>query len=119
MPITRIFRNGNSQAIRIHAEPVYAETQTEVEIERIGDELRIRPVRRSLAGALDRFARFAPDFMAQGRENEEQRDSGGLLMPRYMFDTNMCVYPMRNQPEAIARRLAQGYVADVIMSSVT
>jgi antitoxin VapB len=78
MPITRIFRNGNSQAIRIPAELAYPETQKEVEIDRIGDELRIRPVRRSLAGALDRFARFAPDFMAQGRESEDQCDREGF-----------------------------------------
>ncbi|SAL32399.1 SpoVT/AbrB-like protein [Caballeronia cordobensis] len=74
MPITRIFRNGNSQAIRIPAELAYPETETEVEIERIGDELRIHPVRRSLAGALDRFKRFDSDFMASGRNQPEQDD---------------------------------------------
>ena len=74
MPITRIFRNGNSQAIRIPAELAYPETETEVEIERVGDELRIHPVRRSLAGALDRFKRFDSDFMASGRNEPEQDD---------------------------------------------
>jgi antitoxin VapB len=74
MPITRIFRNGNSQAIRIPAELAYPDTETEVEIERVGDELRIHPVRRSLAGALDRFARFDSDFMAPGRNEPEQDD---------------------------------------------
>ncbi|SAK58424.1 SpoVT/AbrB-like protein [Caballeronia catudaia] len=74
MPITRIFRNGNSQAIRIPAELAYPENETEVEIERIGDELRIHPVRRPLAGALDRFKRFDSDFMASGRSEPEQDD---------------------------------------------
>ncbi|WP_321797220.1 type II toxin-antitoxin system VapB family antitoxin [Caballeronia sp. J97] len=74
MPITRIFRNGNSQAIRIPAELAYPDTQAEVEIERMGDELRIRPVRRSLAGALDCFKRFDADFMAPGRNEPEQDD---------------------------------------------
>jgi tRNA(fMet)-specific endonuclease VapC len=40
-------------------------------------------------------------------------------MPRYMLDTNMCIYLMRNQPEAVARRFAQCYVGDVVMSSIT
>ena len=40
-------------------------------------------------------------------------------MPRYMLDTNMCIYLMKNQPEAIARRFAQCYVGDVVMSSIT
>lgn len=40
-------------------------------------------------------------------------------MPRYMLDTNMCIYLMKNQPEAVARRFAQCYVGDVVMSAIT
>ncbi len=68
MRTTKAFKNGNSQAVHIPAELAYARTDITLEIERIGDELRIRPVRRSLAGVLKKFARFAPDFMAEGRE---------------------------------------------------
>jgi len=72
MILTRIFRNGNSQAVRIPAELAYERSDMEVEIDRVGDELHIRPARRTLAGALDKFARFSGDFMAEGRgENLE------------------------------------------------
>lgn len=40
-------------------------------------------------------------------------------MPRYMLDTNMCIYLMKHQPEAVARRFAQCYVGDVVMSAIT
>lgn len=40
-------------------------------------------------------------------------------MPRYMLDTNMCIYLMKNQPEAVSRRFAQCYVGDVVMSAIT
>jgi tRNA(fMet)-specific endonuclease VapC len=40
-------------------------------------------------------------------------------MPCYMLDTNMCIYLMRNQPEAVSRRFAQCYVGDVVMSAIT
>ncbi|KWN12461.1 twitching motility protein PilT [Burkholderia territorii] len=40
-------------------------------------------------------------------------------MPRYMLDTNMCIYLMRNQPEQVARRFAQCYTGDVVMSAIT
>ena len=43
MPTTRVFRNGNSQAVRIPAELAYERNDIDVEIERVGDELRIRP----------------------------------------------------------------------------
>jgi tRNA(fMet)-specific endonuclease VapC len=40
-------------------------------------------------------------------------------MALYMFDTNMCVYLMKHQPEQVARRLADCYVGDVVMSAIT
>lgn len=40
-------------------------------------------------------------------------------MPRFMLDTNMCIYLMKHQPEAVARRFAQCYVGDVVMSAIT
>ncbi len=40
-------------------------------------------------------------------------------MPRYLLDTNMCIYLMKHQPEAVARRFAQCYVGDVVMSAIT
>lgn len=75
---TRVFRNGNSQAVRIPSDLAYDRTDVDMEIERVGDELRIRPVRRSLAGVLDRFARFSPDFMAEGRGEQEQAERDTL-----------------------------------------
>lgn len=78
MHMTRVFRNGNSQAVRIPSDLAYERTDIEMEIERVGDELRIRPARRSLAGVLDRFARFSPDFMAEGRGEQEQAERDAL-----------------------------------------
>jgi tRNA(fMet)-specific endonuclease VapC len=40
-------------------------------------------------------------------------------MPRFMLDTNICIYLMKNQPEQVARRFAQCYVGDVVMSAIT
>ena len=40
-------------------------------------------------------------------------------MARFMLDTNMCIYLMKNQPEEVANRFAQCYVGDVVMSAIT
>ena len=40
-------------------------------------------------------------------------------MPRYMLDTNICVYLMKIQPEQVAKRFAQCLVGDVVMSAIT
>ena len=78
MKTTKVFRKGNSQAVQIPSELAYERTDMEFEIERVGDELRIRPSRRSLAGVLDKFAQFGPDFMVEGRGDQEQKDRDGL-----------------------------------------
>jgi len=78
MQTTRIFRNGNSQAVRIPADIAYERSDLELEIERVGDEIRIRPARRPLAGVLKKFAKFSPDFMADGRGEQEQAEREGL-----------------------------------------
>ena len=56
MPITRTFKSGKSQAVRIPAELAYDRSVIEVGIDRQGDAIRIRPVCRSLAGVLKKFA---------------------------------------------------------------
>ncbi|ABB06921.1 SpoVT/AbrB-like protein [Burkholderia lata] len=78
MHTTRVFRNGNSQAVRIPADLAYERSDIELEIERIGDEIRIRPARRPLTNVLDKFAKFGPDFMAEGRGDHEQAEREGL-----------------------------------------
>lgn len=78
MQTTRVFRNGNSQAVRIPADLAYERSDLELEIERVGDEIRIRPARRPLAGVLKKFAKFSPDFMAEGRGEQEQAEREGM-----------------------------------------
>jgi antitoxin VapB len=77
MTTTRVFKNGNSQAVRIPAELAYQRTDLDVEIERVGDEIRIRPARRRLDDVLSSFGRFSADFMAEGRRGnrESERDA--------------------------------------------
>lgn len=40
-------------------------------------------------------------------------------MLQYMLDTNICIYLMKNQPPAVARRFAQCSVGDVMISAIT
>ena len=69
---TKLFKNGNSQAVRIPAELAYTMWDLDLVIERQGDELRIRPAQRRMGDGLGTLAKISPDFMAQGRgENLE------------------------------------------------
>lgn len=71
--IGRAFKSGNSLAVRIPRELGVVEQAGEVEIERVGDTLVIRPAQtKSLAGVMDIFAQFPADFMSEGRGFHEE-----------------------------------------------
>ncbi len=73
--LTRVFKSGNSLAIRIPKELAIAKASQEVEIERVGNTLVVRPVmQESLAGLMEICAQFSPDFMANGRDNSPEMD---------------------------------------------
>lgn len=40
-------------------------------------------------------------------------------MAIYMLDTNICIYLMKNQPPAVAKRFDKCYVGDVVISAIT
>lgn len=73
--LTRIFKSGNSLAVRIPKELAIADVAQQVEIERVGNTLVIRPVaQESLADVTDILAMFSPEFMAEGREESPELD---------------------------------------------
>jgi len=73
--LTRVFKSGNSLAVRIPKELAIVEAAQEIEIEKVGNTLVLRPVeRKTLTGIGEIFAMFSPDFMADGREFHEQKE---------------------------------------------
>ena len=62
----------------IPAELAYQRSNLELEIERCGDKLRIRPAGRPITGALQALAAFAPSFLVEGREQDEQQERESL-----------------------------------------
>ncbi len=73
--LTRVFKSGNSLAVRIPKELAFLDPADEVHIERVGNTLVLRAVEHeTLADLPAIFASFSPDFMAGGREFHEQKD---------------------------------------------
>ena len=68
----RAFKSGNSLAVRIPRELGVVDAPGDVEIERVGETLVIRPVKtRSLDGVLKVFTAFPADFMETRQFHEE------------------------------------------------
>ena len=41
------------------------------------------------------------------------------MNPKYMLDTNICIYLMKHQPPEVRERFSQCFVGDVVISAVT
>ena len=78
MTTTRLFKNGNSQAVRIPAELAFPTSDMELEIERVGEELRIRPAQRRMGNVMKVLSSFSPNFMSEDRGNQEQAEREAL-----------------------------------------
>ena len=65
MKTAKIFRSGNSQAVRIPKE--FQLAGKEVEIERQGDALLLRPRKRSWETLTKSLTKFTQDYMKSGR----------------------------------------------------
>jgi antitoxin VapB len=74
--LTKVFRSGNSQAVRIPRE--YRLDSTEVEILRRGDEIVLRKPRRNLVRAFELLAGLSDDFFEGGRHQPAQAPRKGL-----------------------------------------
>lgn len=73
--LTRVFKSGNSLALRIPKELAIFEAAQDVEIESVGNTLVVRPMaRQSLADLGEILAAFPPGFMAEGRGAQEQQE---------------------------------------------
>lgn len=74
MPRTRVFKSGNSQAVRIPAEIAYQDTDVELEITRFGDVVTIVPVRESMKDVVARLRRMPKPPEVEVREPVEVPD---------------------------------------------
>lgn len=74
MRTTRVFKSGNSQAVRLPKD--FQFDSDEVEIFRRGNDVVIRRAPKNLAAAFKLFTKFPNDFFTQGRGDSapQERD---------------------------------------------
>jgi antitoxin VapB len=76
MTTTKVFQSGNSQAVRIPRE--FQFDVAEVEIERRGDTIVLRPAARNLSAAFDALTDLPEDFLSEGRQDMPPQNRKGL-----------------------------------------
>lgn len=68
MARTRVFKSGNSQAIRLPVEIAYKNADIELEVSRVGDVVTIYPARPSLKEAVMQLRRMPKPPRAEKRQ---------------------------------------------------
>ena len=76
MTTARVFRSGNSQAVRLPKE--FRLKSKEVEIFRRGDEIVLREKGKGLARAFEILANLPEDFLPEGRRDAPPQGREGL-----------------------------------------
>jgi antitoxin VapB len=76
MATARVFRSGNSQAVRLPKE--FRLKSKEVEIFRRGDEIVLREKGKGLARAFEILANLPDDFMPEGRNDTTPQQRDGI-----------------------------------------
>ena len=74
MPLTRAFKSGNSQAVRIPAELAYEDMNVELTISRHGDMIMIAPARKSMKEVVAALRAMPKPPVAEAREPIEMPD---------------------------------------------
>ena len=76
MATTRVFKSGNSQAVRLPKE--FSVKSRELEIFRRGDEIVLREPAKGLARAFELLADLPEDFLPEGRQDTPPQHREGL-----------------------------------------
>jgi antitoxin VapB len=76
MAIARIFKSGNSQAVRLPKE--FRVRSTELEIFRRGDEIVLREPAKGLERAFEILTQLPNDFLPEGRNDAPPQERENL-----------------------------------------
>src|SRR5882672_3672630 len=79
MATARVFRSGNSQAVRLPKE--FRPKGKEVEVFRRGDEIVLREKGKGLARAFEILANLPDDFLPEGRHDTPPQERNGIRSP--------------------------------------
>jgi len=76
MATARVFRSGNSQAVRLPKE--FQVKSKELEIFRRGEEIVLREKQKGLTRAFEIIVNLPDDFMSEGRKDTPPQERNGL-----------------------------------------
>lgn len=76
MTTARVFKSGNSQAVRLPKE--FRVKSRELEIFRRGQEIILREPAKGLARAFELLANLPEDFLPEGRQDSPPQERKGL-----------------------------------------
>lgn len=114
MMTAKLFENGRSQAVRLPKECQFA--GDEVAVNKIGDIVILMPQNNKWSGFLSSFDMFSNDY-GSGKGTAKRTEA--RIFMKYMLDTNICIYAIKNKPPEVIRNFLQHNPDDMCISSIT
>ena len=115
MNTAKVFKNGNSQAVRLPKEFQFA--GQEVLIKKVGRNVVLSPQDDPWSCLVQSLDLFTEDFMDD--RNQPGQDERDPPLMRYMLDTNICIYIIKKKPAKVVDRLCALSISEVGISSIT
>ena len=117
MATARIFRSGNSQAVRLPKQ--FRLTSKEVEIICRGDELVLRKKKRGLTRVFEILTGLPDEMFVRIGGQAASTPQRAMIPPRYLLDTNICIYIRRQQPREVLARFQKLRPGAAVISVIT
>jgi tRNA(fMet)-specific endonuclease VapC len=121
MATAKVFKSGNSQAVRLPKE--FRLRGKEVEIFRRGDELVLREKSKGLERAFEIIANLPIEDLADercGRTGSAAAGAGrSVTAPKYLLDTDTFVYIRRGRPQLARDRFRTLRPGEAILSIIS
>jgi tRNA(fMet)-specific endonuclease VapC len=118
MGTAKVFRSGNSQAVRLPKQ--FRLKSKEVEIFRRGDEIVLREKKGDMVRAFELLGGMPDDLEIPEREKDHPQKRKGLWMDaRFLLDTKICIYIRQKKPQQVLRRFQDLRLGEAAISVIT
>ena len=118
MATARVFKSGNSQAVRLPKK--FRVNSKELEISRRGDEIVLREKSKGLERVSEILADMPDDMFPEATEIDTHRsDARVIVSPRFLIDTDILIYLRQRRSLQVTARFRAVRAGDAAMSVIT
>ena len=115
MHTVKVFKSGNSQAVRIPKE--FSVKDSELYIQKVGNSIILTSKHDPWQTFRNSLDKFSNDLFSDGRDQPENQEREEFQM--YLLDTNICIYLIKKKFKSLQDRIEKEDPYKIALSSIT